>query len=59
VRRGQIVEVVAKHGQLAISMKALALESGASGSLIKLRNLESRKEFSGQILNENKVQVHF
>ena len=59
VRRGQVVEVVARQGMLAISMKALALESGAKGELIKLRNLESRKEFRGQILNENKVQVHF
>ena len=59
IRRGQVVEVIAHHGQLAISMKALALESGANGSLIKLRNIESRKEFSGRILNENKVQVHF
>lgn len=59
IRKGRVVEVVAQQGQLAISMKALALESGASGDLIKLRNLESRKEFSGQILNENKVEVHF
>ena len=59
VRKGQVVEVIAQQGQLAISMKALALESGAGGELIKLRNIESRKEFSGQILNENKVQVHF
>ncbi len=59
IRRGQVVEVVARQGMLAISMKALALESGAGGELIKLRNLESRKEFSGQILNESKVQVHF
>ena len=59
VRRGQVVEVVAQQGLLAISMKGLALESGARGELIKLRNLESHKEFSAQILNENKVQVHF
>lgn len=59
IRKGQVVEVVAKHGALAISMKALALESGATGDLIKLRNLESRKEFSGQILHESTVQVHF
>ena len=59
IRKGQVVEVVAQRGQLAISMKALALQSGAGGELIKLRNIESRKEFSGQILNENKVQVHF
>ena len=59
VRKGQVVEVVARQGMLVVSMKALALENGAMGDLIKLRNLESRKEFSGQILNENKVQVHF
>jgi flagella basal body P-ring formation protein FlgA len=59
VRKGQVVEVVAQQGLLAVTMKALALESGAIGDLIKLRNLESRREFSGQILHENKVQVHF
>ena len=59
IRKGQVVEVVAQQGLLAISMKALALESGAAGDLIKLRNLESRREINGQILNESKVQVHF
>ena len=59
VRRGQVVDVVAERGRLNVSMKALALESGAAGELIRLRNIESRKEFSAQILNENKVQVHF
>lgn len=59
IRKGQVVEAVAQQGALAISMKALALEAGAAGDPIKLRNLDSRKEFSGQILNENRVQVHF
>ena len=59
IRKGRVVEVVAQQGQLAITMKALALESGAGGDLIKLRNIETRKEFIGQILNENKDQVHF
>ncbi len=59
IRKGQVVEVIARQGMLAVSTKALALESGAAGDLIKLRNIESRREFSGQILNENKVQVHF
>jgi flagella basal body P-ring formation protein FlgA len=59
VRKGQMVEVVARQGLLAVSMKALALEAGAAGALIKLRNLESHKEFSGQIINESKVQVQF
>ena len=59
IRKGQVVDVVARRGQLAISMKALALESGAGGALIKLRNMESQKTFTAQILNDNKVQVHF
>ncbi len=59
VRKGQMVEVVARQGLMAISMKALALEAGAAGSLIRLRNLESHKEFSGQITHESKVQVQF
>lgn len=59
VRKGQIVEVVAKQGLLAITMKALALEAGATGALIKLRNVQSLKEFTGQIINESKVQVQF
>jgi flagella basal body P-ring formation protein FlgA len=59
VRKGQVVEVIARQGLLAVTMKALALESGAVGDLIKLRNVETRREFSGQILHESKVQVHF
>ncbi|MGB8168472.1 MAG: flagellar basal body P-ring formation chaperone FlgA [Chthoniobacteraceae bacterium] len=59
VRKGQMVEVVAKQGLLAITMKALALEAGATGSMIKLRNVQSLKEFTGQIINESKVQVQF
>lgn len=59
IRKGQIVEVSAQQGLLSITMKALALESGAAGDLIKLRNLESRREINGQIINENKVRIPF
>jgi flagella basal body P-ring formation protein FlgA len=59
IRKGQFVEAVAQHGAMSISMKALALENGAAGDLIRLRNVESRKDFNAQVLNENKVQVRF
>ena len=59
IRKGQIVEVSAQQGLLSITMKALALENGAVGDLIKLRNLESRREINGQIINENKVRIPF
>lgn len=59
VRKGQVIEVTASQGLLAVSMKAQALESGVANALIKMRNLESRKEFTAQIINESHVQVHF
>ncbi len=59
VRKGQLVEVSAVDGMLNITMKALALENGAQGDMVTVRNPESRKEFSAQVTDENHVQVHF
>ena len=59
IHRGDLVEVIATQGMLDIHMKALALEDGGLNSLIKMRNLDSSKQFSAQILNENEVKVHF
>ncbi len=59
IRKGQIVEVVATDGQLAVTMKALALENASAGSSIKVRNLESRKDFTAQVVAENRAQVRF
>ena len=59
IRKGQVVEAFAQAGQFGVRMKALAMENGAAGDLIKLQNLESRKEFHGQVTHESKVQIHF
>lgn len=59
VRKDQVVEVVAATGALAIHMKAQALEDGAASAVIKLRNLDSRKDFNAQVINENQVRVAF
>jgi flagella basal body P-ring formation protein FlgA len=59
IHRGDVVDVIATEGMLDIRMKALALEDGGINALIKLRNLDSNKEFDAQILNENEVRVHF
>jgi len=59
IHRGDVVEVVATHGMLDIRMKALALEDGGMNALIKLKNLDSNKAFTAQILNENEVKVQF
>lgn len=59
IRKGQLVEVFAKSGSFGVRMKALALESGAVGDLITMRNVESRKEFNGHVTHDSKVQVQF
>jgi flagella basal body P-ring formation protein FlgA len=59
VRKGDLVEVSAQEGMLSITMKALALQNGAQGEAVTLRNLESRKDFTAFVIDENRVQVRF
>jgi flagella basal body P-ring formation protein FlgA len=59
VRKGQIVEVAAIDGTLTITTKALAMENGAAGDTVKLRNLESKRDFSALVVAEAHAQVRF
>ena len=59
VKKGDMVEVSAAEGSLSITMKAIALQSGAQGEAVTLRNLESRKDFTAFVIDENRVQVRF
>jgi flagella basal body P-ring formation protein FlgA len=59
VRKGDVVEVSAGDGQLLITMKALAMENGAQGDTVTVRNPVSRKDFAAMVVDENRVQVRF
>ena len=59
VRKGDLVEVTAADGELKISMKVLALESGVTGDTITVRNPDSKKDFSALVTEENHVEVQF
>ncbi|HWL15617.1 MAG TPA: flagellar basal body P-ring formation chaperone FlgA [Opitutus sp.] len=59
VKKGELVEVSAVEGQLLITMKALAMENGAQGETVTVRNPESRKDFAAMVVAENRVQVRF
>ncbi len=59
VRKGELVEVSASDGLLSVSMKALAMENGAQGDVVTVRNPDSRKDFAAQVVDENRVQVRF
>jgi flagella basal body P-ring formation protein FlgA len=59
VRKGDLVEVSAVDGPLVVTMKALALENGARGDRVTVRNPDSRRDFTATVTNENRVQVQF
>ncbi|HVU25901.1 MAG TPA: flagellar basal body P-ring formation chaperone FlgA [Opitutus sp.] len=59
VRKGSLVEVSAVEGPLVVTLKAVALENGAQGDVVLLRNRESLREFSATVTDENRVEVHF
>lgn len=57
VRRGQRVEAIAQNGALTVSVRVEALEEGAPGQLIRVRNPQSRRELRGKVQDENTVIV--
>jgi len=59
VRKGAVVEVVAGDGSMAITMKGLAMGSGAAGDAITIRNMDTRKDFPARVVNRNSVRVSF
>ena len=59
VRKGQMIEVAALDGTLAITMKALALQDGLAGELVRVRNTESRREFAAVVTAQGQAEVHF
>ncbi len=59
VRKGDFVEVAAVDGMLQVTMKGLAMENGAQGDTVTIRNPESRKDFAAQVVAENRVLIRF
>ena len=59
VRKGDLVEVTATEGALNLSMKALAMQNGAQGEAVTVRNIESHKDFTAIVVEENHVQIRF
>lgn len=59
VRKGEMVEVAATEGGLLITLKGLAMENGAQGDTVTIRNLESKRDVHARVVAENRVQVRF
>lgn len=59
VKKGDVVEVSAVDGMLAVTLKGVAMENGAQGDTVTIRNPQSRKDFAAMVVAENRVQVRF
>ncbi len=58
VTRGKVVDVVFREGPIHITMKAQAMENGAVGETVSVRNLISRRDITAEVIDENTVHVY-
>jgi flagella basal body P-ring formation protein FlgA len=57
ILRGRAVDAVVRSGPMEISTRVEALEDGAIGQLIRVRNPRSRREFRARVVAEDNVAV--
>lgn len=59
IKRGRMVDAIARDEALTISVKAEALEDGVPGQMVRVRNIRSKREFKGKVQDEQTVLVVF
>ena len=59
VKRGQIVEIIARTSNVLITLKGRAQDSGAKGDVIRVRNATSKKVLLAQVVGPKTVEVTF
>jgi flagella basal body P-ring formation protein FlgA len=59
IKRGRQVDALFQDESLTIAVKAEALEDGVPGQIVRVRNLQSRREFKGKVQDEQTVLVMF
>lgn len=57
IRRGQTPEAVVTDGALRITMRVEAVEDGAPGQVVRVRNPVTRRELLGRVVDAHTVQV--
>ncbi len=57
VKRGQIADAFVQVRSLTIRLKVEVLEDGAPGEIVRMRNLQTKKEIRGVVINEKFIKV--
>lgn len=58
VRSGSMVAVKLVSGDLTIIASGQAVSDGAIGQLVRVVNLDTRKDFMARVVGENRVEIH-
>ncbi|MCW9023749.1 MAG: flagellar basal body P-ring formation chaperone FlgA [Gammaproteobacteria bacterium] len=57
IKRGELVTILAKTGNLSIRMKGTALMDGRAGELIRVKNRNSKREIQAIVVSSGTVKV--
>ena len=57
IKRGDLVNVVARIGGMEVAVVGKAMQDGYEGQLIRIQNVNSNKYISAKVLDETTVQV--
>lgn len=59
IRKGEVVQIRACRGELAVTAYGIARESGAAGEMIKVENLQSKAVVYGRVTDQTTIEVMF
>lgn len=59
VRKGDVIEVAAIDGPLQVTLKAQAMQDGGRGETVRVRNIDSKREFAARVVAPNRAEVRF
>ena len=57
IHKGDAVTIIAKIGNLTVSMKGLAMQNGTQGQALMVKNIRSGKTVQAIAKNSNQVEV--
>ncbi|GAB4393021.1 MAG: flagellar basal body P-ring formation chaperone FlgA [Gammaproteobacteria bacterium] len=57
IQKGETVKIIAEVGTINVEMLGIALSSGLTGDIIKIRNLRSQRIIDAKIIGPKKVSV--
>lgn len=59
VKQRDLVKMVAQVGKMRVTMIGEALQDGRAGQIIRVRNVESKKEVVGRVVDRHLIEVDF